>query len=234
MGDPFMTLAEWPLNFRRKETILPLNAMETKKLNERAKLDVLLKRLLQSDGFMPSSIDVSERPDFIITVADKKIGVEVTLLAYAEHVRASVLQNSNSPFLWVNTTHFRSGPPRRTNAELAQSIGYGAILQPWRPVEAVLLDWKRKTGAVLSSKRQKLNQPDYEVFDRNWLLFDDYPPLSMHDLIQLRAEQHLSALFWEQSTYARDFDKVFVHSGDCLFCWHEGELLRAPLSTKSN
>ena len=219
------------MSFRRNELIFPLNAVDAKKLNERARLDMLLKRLLQSDGFMPSSIDVSERPDFIITIADKKIGVEVTLSAYEERVRASVLQNSKCPFLWVNTTHFRSGPPRRTNAALAQSMGYGAILQPWRPVEAVLLDWKRKIGAVLSSKRQKFNQTDYQVFDRNWLLIHDYPPLGMHDLTQLLAEQHLSALFGEQSTPARDFDTVFVHSGDFLFCWHEGELLRAPLST---
>ena len=134
----------------------------------------------------------------------------------------------------MNTTHFRSGPPRRTNAGLVQSMGYGAILQPWRPVEAVLLDWKRKVGTVLSSKRHKLNQTDYQAFDRNWLLIHDYPPLAMYDLTQLLAEQHLSALFGEQTIPARDFDTVFVHSGDCLFCWHEGELLRAPLSTRTS
>ena len=89
----FMALAKRRLNLRRKEMILLLNAMDGKKFNERARLDALLKRLLQSDGFMPSSIDVSERPDFIITTADKKIGVEVTLSAYEEHVRASVLQS---------------------------------------------------------------------------------------------------------------------------------------------
>lgn len=188
--------------------------MNRQKAKERAVLDALLNCLREPDGPAPDSITESERPDFIIKVADQTIGVEVTLSAYEEHVRALKFQASESPERWINTTNFGNRSTRRRNEQLANSMGYNALLQPWKPVKTAVLDWRRKIETTLSLKRQKFNQPNFQVFPKNWLLIHDYPPLPTDGLVQSQVEKHLSYVFGQRSGFARDFDTVFVHSGE--------------------
>ena len=49
-------------------------------------------------------------------------------------------------------------------------MGCNALLQPWKSVEAKMLDWKEEIATTLNSKRQKFNQTGYQIFDENWLL----------------------------------------------------------------
>ena len=207
--------------------------MNIHKIRERAVLDAILQRLTDPSSPRPDSTAESERPDFIIAVAGETIGVEITLAAYEEHIRALRLQANECATLWINTTHFGSRPLRRSNEQLADSMGYNAVLQPWKPVGTSLFHWSQKIEQALESKRQKLNQEDFQKFDKNWLIVCDFPRLPADYEVRNR-EQHLLNLFEQQTAYAQDFDTVFVDSGDDLFCWHEGEFLGRLLPTHTN
>lgn len=198
--------------------------MNAKKLNERADLDMLLKLLLELDGFSPDSIVHADKPDFRISMQDWIIGLETTRSDPEEYFRALSIQASKYPHLCINTTHFKNRPSRRTNKALEKSMGYNALLQPWRPVEAGMLEWTQKIDTALNSKRHKFNRLGYQMFDENWLLIHDHSPLPNDEFTQKRAGQHLTRLFRAAPDVARDFDTVFVHSGDYLFRWRKGEL----------
>jgi hypothetical protein len=201
--------------------------MNAKKFIERADLDALFGCLLELEGFRPDSIVESEKPDFIVTMQDRKIGVETTRSEPEEYFRALDIQASKSPSLWINTTHFKNRSFRRTSEELAKSMGCNALMQPWKSVEVGMLEWKQEIATALNSKRQKFNQPDYQIFDENWLLIHNYRPLPNDEFTRQRAAQYLNDLFSEASDDTRDFDAVFVHSGDFLFRWRMGELCLA-------
>jgi hypothetical protein len=201
-----------------------LKNMNSKKLIERADLEALLKLLLETDSFRPDSIIDSERPDFIITVPDRTIGVETTRSEPEEYFRALSIQASKYPSHWINITHFKNRLSPRTNKELLNSMGYNALLQPWESVEAGMLQWKQEIAVTLNTKREKLNQTGYQIFDENWLLIHNYHPLCNDKLTQERAGQLLNDLFFEVSGVTRDFDAIFVHSGAFLFRWQMGEL----------
>jgi len=201
--------------------------MNTKKFIERVDLEALLKILLEKDDFRPDSTVESEKPDFIITMPDRTIGVETTRSEPEEYFRALNIQASKCPHLWINTTHFKHRPFPRTNDELEKSMGYNAILQVGTSPEAKMLEWRQEIATTLNSKRQKFNQVDYQVFDENWLLIHNYRPLPNDEFTQQRAGQLLNCLFLEASGVARDFDTIFVHSGVFLFRWQADELCLA-------
>ena len=171
---------------------------------------------------MPNSIVASEKPDFIITSAGKKTGIEITRAVSQEYVRAQKLHVSECLSSWIDLTHLKDGETRRSKKEILASIMN--LSSQWKRTEKSTLEWKDKIAKALKSKRKKYNQSDYQIFDENWLLIRDDPPLPALDLMEGRARRNLQALFLESSGVARDFDIVFVHSGQYLFRWHKGEL----------
>ena len=60
---------------------------------ERSYLNTLLLRLKKLGYDQPSSVVESERPDFILEMGNRKVGVEVTLAVEGEYVRAQKLQD---------------------------------------------------------------------------------------------------------------------------------------------
>jgi len=200
--------------------------MDLKKLIERQDLDLLLSRLSRLEDQVPTAITESERPDFIVAFGSATVGIETTRTVHQECVRALKMQASVHPNQWVNLTHLVDGRPRRKNSELARSMSSTAILQPAKPVEEARRDWGRKVSVALTSKRQKLGQSGYQLFGENWLLIHDFPPLPVYsfDSAECRALcQHLNQILLQRSL-GRDFDKIFIHSGDWLFRWSRGIL----------
>lgn len=198
--------------------------MGSKKYRERADLDALLRRLGELESFRPDSIVHTDKPDFIITAQDRVIGVETTRSEPEEYFRALHIQATKFPERWVNTTHFKSRQTRRTNQELERSMGVNALLQPGRSPETGMLEWVERIQAALNSKRLKFNQADYRKSEENWLLIHEHFALPNDEFTRQRAEQLLTNLFLTPTPVARDFDAVFVHSGDLLFRWQNGAL----------
>lgn len=195
--------------------------MDEKQKIERLDLDTFLACLAVLENFRPSLIEHQDKPDFIITVtsAGKKIGVETTRSVYQEVVRAmKSFRFTECRDSLMNLTHLKDGEKRRSKDDLLASVTN--FSSPWKKSEESASEWKNKIARALTIKRQKLNQAGFRSFDENWLLIHDEPRLPNQNLVQYRAERDLNALFLEPSGVARDFDRVFIHSGLNLFRWH--------------
>jgi len=194
------------------------------KSGERKNLDELLERLLKVDHFEPDSVIESEKPDFIIEHQGSKIGIETTRAVAEEYVRAIRLQTSKHPSLWVNISDLMCRTTRRSNKDLEAIMGVNGLLRPWKRTSIVLEERKHKISKFLNAKRQKLNQSDFQKFNENWLHIYDYPPLPDYECDREIMTQHIGTLLSAPSTFKKDFDCVFIHSGKCLFRWRKGAL----------
>lgn len=190
--------------------------MSSDRTIERIDLDVLLRCLNALDGLEVTSITKSERPDFIVIRGDKKLGIEHTRAVYQEVVRAEKLHLSECPDLTIDVTDLKERQgQRRANEELLGSMTSQS--GSWVKVEEARLDWQNKMAACLRSKRKKLNQLGYQMFNENWLLIHDFPPLPNWAGTQNWAGQHLKAVFSEMAGVSKNFDTVFIQSGRYLF-----------------
>ncbi|HEX3988016.1 MAG TPA: hypothetical protein VHZ30_01215, partial [Verrucomicrobiae bacterium] len=73
-------------------------------------------------------------------------------------------------------------------------------------------------------KRNKLNQPDFQKYDENWLLIHDIFQPTIDARNELRAQLGLNDLFRRLPALPVDFDAIFIHSRDLLFRWKDGLL----------
>jgi hypothetical protein len=94
----------------------------------------------------------------------------------------------------------------------------------FRDFNDVFQSWIDTIEEVLKSKREKLNKPEFQKFDQNWLLIFDTPGLS-NSSWDIEAARHLvGSLFQKPASVELDFDTVFILSGKCLFR-HQSEIV---------
>jgi len=109
---------------------------------------------------MPSSIKDSEGPDFILAFCNRAVGIEITLGVEGEYVRAQKLYPNES----IIITNSKDRKPCRSNQEIAEEIRRNDL--PWKSSDDEMTDWQEKIGRTLQVKRAKLNQPDFQTFER--------------------------------------------------------------------
>jgi len=185
-------------------------------------LQTLLKRIVKLGYESPSDITESERPDFLVTISGQRIGIETTASVYQEHVRASKLHLKQCPNQCIDTTHLQDRDQRRSNDEiLADMLN---LSSDWKDSEQAMRDWRDKIASTLESKRVKLSNPGFSIFDQNWLLIHDEPGLANDTFTYDRACRHMAALFSTPTAFPRDFDAVFLLSDRYLFRWFQNHL----------
>jgi hypothetical protein len=194
------------------------------KNTERGCLDALLKRLEKLGYDQPSSVIESERPDFILEIGDRKVGVEVTLAVEGEYVRAQKLQDTLYPGEAAIIINLKDGNRRRSNQEIIHDMFDPE--QSWKGIDTQMIEWRERIADALQIKRSKFS--DFQIFDENWLLI--YDPLSFgFDALEHKlACQHLAGIFFQSSKSEKDFDAVFILAGQHLFRWFRGKLECSP------
>jgi hypothetical protein len=193
-----------------------------KKDIERFHVDALLKRLTKLGYSHPDSIEFSERPDFILQISGERIGLEATRAVFQEYVRGAILHDTECPNAWVVTTNLMDGPKRRSNDEVVADMLN--ICSDWKDSEQDMKDWREKISRSLNAKREKLNQPGFQRFPKNWLLIYDEPGLESDTFTCDRACRHLAGIFSARPQIPRDYDTVFLLSHRYLFRFHDGKL----------
>jgi len=194
------------------------------KNTERGYLDALIKRLEKLGYDRPSSIVESERPDFILEIGSRKVGVEVTLAVEGEYVRAQKLQDALYPGEATIITNLKDGNRRRSNQEITHDM-FGDMLDPeqvWKSIDTQMIERWERIADALQIKRSKFS--DFQIFDENWLLIRDPLPFAYDALERKLARQHLAGIFSQSSKNEKDFDAVFIFSGQYVFRWFRGKL----------
>ena len=180
----------------------------------------LVNRLSQM-GYAFDSIKASEKPDFILTANGRQVGLEVTRSVNEDTMRALKLQREKFPFCGICFPNRIRQGPQLNKEDLAKSLL--SLVPKAPPAVSPLLEWQRRINKTLIAKRNKLNQPDYQNFDEDWLLiYDILPPIleRIHD----SPERLLLQMFEQTPKPSKDFDVVFVNSRDFLFRWSGGAL----------
>lgn len=193
-----------------------------KKRIESRHLDILLKRITRLGYDIPSDITESERPDFVITLAGQRIGIEVTVSMYQEYARALKLHYECCPNVCIVTTNLQDLDTRRSNDELLSDMLN--LNSNWKDSEQDMHHWRDKIASTLERKRAKLAKPGFQLFDQNWLLIHDEPGLANDTFTHDRACRHVEALFSVPYAGTRDFDTVFLFSDRYLFRWHQQQI----------
>jgi hypothetical protein len=188
---------------------------------ERTILDELLRRLPKLGYPTPVSIEDSERPDFILTVPDGQIGIEVTRATHQEQIRMQKLKETRLSDRCVSVLPQPDGSQRRSDEELTNAMQW--LISEWKDAATEFNEWGEKVIASLVSKRDRLNQPGFQVFDRNWLLLFNEPGLRTNTDFNW-ATKFLRRVFARPSTNERDFDRVFVLSNHFLFICAQGSV----------
>lgn len=193
-----------------------------KKDFERLQLEQFLKRMEPLGYSRPSAIAASEQPDFILTTATGRVGVEVTAAVYSEYVRARQIHSEALAQDCIDTTHLRDREPRRSKDELLGEIS--SIGNDWQDVGEGMRDWRDKISLAVSRKRRKLEEGKYQIFPQNWLFVYDQPGLDNEVVTRRLACRHLSSLFTAMPAQEVDFHSIFLLSDKYLFRWHEKKL----------
>ena len=165
----------------------------SRKQLERGQLESLFRRITQLGYDSPQSIIDSERPDFVLEIGRRKVGLETTFAVHQEFVRAQKLKHNVCPEACVVTGELKDGNRRRSNDEILHDML--AVGGPWQDAEKDMQDWRDKIANSLQVKREKLSQPNFQLFDENWLLVVDDPSLAEDAFTYDCACRHLAALF---------------------------------------
>lgn len=202
---------------------IAVTLMSTRKRIERLQIKALFERITQLGYDSPTAIQDSERPDFILKIGDKTVGLETTFAVYQEYVRAERLHHTVCPKACIDVTTLKDRERRRSNDEILSDIR--TIGGPWQDEEDYMIDWRVKVAQSLQAKRMRLNQPGFQLFDENWLLIQDEPGLADDvDFTNERARRHLAIVFCGPTTTTSEFDTVFVSSRRHLFRWSGNRL----------
>jgi subtilisin-like proprotein convertase family protein len=194
------------------------------KNTERSYLDDLLKRLEKLGYDRPSSIDEFDKPDFILEIGGRKIGVEVTLAVEGEYIRSQKLQDTLYPGEAAIITNLKDGNRRRSNQEIIHDMFDPE--QSWKGIDTQMIEWRERIADALQIKRSKFS--DFQLFDENWLLIRDPLPFAFDALECKLACQHLACIFSQSSKSGKDFDAVFILAGQHVFRWFHGKLECSP------
>jgi hypothetical protein len=159
----------------------------------------------------PLSVIRHERPDFLIRMADRHVGVEITEATDQQYAKYLALAEREFPDAILEPALFTPDSPPRTNQELREFLQQRELsTDGWRGNQ-VERYWAQYVLRAIDGKLGKLGKSGFGQFDLNWLTIYDNTPTAMLNmpeaigLLQPELEGR-----W-QLTPA--FDAVFVESG---------------------
>ena len=181
------------------------------KREERFYLDEILARLVALSDFPKiPQVEEHERPDFILTEGERRIGAEITLNVYEEYRKARKLFGNS----FITTTNLVDTGRKRSKDELAADAF--DFTGGWKDTGKMIEEWKLKVQDTLRKKRAKLIKPGYLQLPENWLFVYDEPPLA-NDVITVElATQAVNEIFAEPYN-GKDFDRVYLLSHRYLY-----------------
>lgn len=179
---------------------------------EKAFADRLFERL----SICPEEWTESERPDCYFRLGDKTIGMEITESTPSEKYWGSAIAKSldcgTQPIVY-STSNLRSHEEQQTRKDLFHNMFNNPS---YVDMEEARKWWCEDVRKAWVTKRKKLNEPDYQRYDENWLLIwdneglgDNYSTLTNIQSAVLRTP------FFDADL--DEFDHIYVLSGNFTF-----------------
>ena len=141
----------------------------------------LLSSLAVRDHLLTFPLEVihkkPDRPDFLLTMGGKKIGIEHTDARSENETHKDVLRRSEGIGPTGHfVTHVEPDEPKRTTEELRKEIERNAHKGGWGAQDHTDQEWSRVMLKVIVKKEKKLLKPEFSRYDENWVLIRDAWP----------------------------------------------------------
>jgi hypothetical protein len=171
----------------------------------------------------PLNVKHSDKPDFLLRLAGKEVGVECVEAVPKERYEIELLRQKHYPDAMNSVQRFEPGEENRTCYEKHEIASGSRALRPWMPA-AAKRNWITAMEFVVHGKTEKLRKGNYSASISTWLLVRDEWPNSLQfypeQVREAAAElwQKLAPLFVPPA-----FEKVFIESGGQLLCFENGQ-----------
>ena len=113
-------------------------------------------------------LEFGDKPDIRFRLDEKQIGLEHTRIDPQEYRRGAKLADAQFPERCFSTTglHYER-ELRRDNDDLVETMfNFGE----WEEVGIAMERWAKSCASALMTKTKKMNHPEFDRFDENWLL----------------------------------------------------------------
>lgn len=217
----FIDRIEFNRKIKEIDISVPLRSKGRKtEHTERYSLVSFLQNFLDDKYFnFPLKIIHRDRPDFLIETSMNNIGIEFTESIPKQLARAQALLEIYFPnghlepeyFLWDARDRSKNEIIKILNKSQQHFIGQGFV------GKSIEENWLKGMTGCIRNKTVKLNNPDFEKFDKNWLLVYDNQTKAFLD-----KEYVLNKIIFLLSDYWKDnqdtlFEKIFIESGNYFF-----------------
>ncbi|OHB75139.1 MAG: hypothetical protein A2Z25_21685 [Planctomycetes bacterium RBG_16_55_9] len=151
-----------------------------------------------------------DKPDFLLSMGGKKIGIEHTDARPENETRKDVLRRKEEigPSVCF-LAPAEPGEPRRSAKQLKAEIEANDSGVGWGDQDNTDRKWSDVMLSVINAKQEKLQTPEFSRYDEDWLLIRDAWPFPSVDL--QNATGHLFSQI-RARTIELEFDRVFIIS----------------------
>jgi len=185
----------------------------TKDHTERYAIAHLLSALVGKDRISyPLCLIQRERPDFLLTLDTKQIGIEHTEAVPQNEAHKTVLrEKGNGPDVYF-ISHHHSGEPKKAAKELIEEIEANHGGAGWAG-DSVEREWADAMFHFIEQKVATLLKDGFEWFEKDWLLI--YDNWSLPALDRHKAAPFLLNLVTE-SEVLHEFERIYIITGQYL------------------
>ena len=182
----------------------------TKDHTERYCMARLLASLPISRLQFPLQLDHQDRPDFVLSMRETRIGIEHTEVIPENVAHAAFLRDKgHGPEVYF-MPHATIGEPKKTGAELIAEIEADEMGDGWCG-DSFERNWAVAMLHFIQKKEAKALADGFERYEKNWLLlYDSWPGPNLNFK---KAVSYLERLLAARKVHT--FDSIFIiHSQD--------------------
>lgn len=173
----------------------------------------------------PLQIEKCERPDFLLSLPSRQVGIEITEAVPADWAWADARREKLNYDKLVFLQRFRPGEPQRSREEI-DAIARGASRGDGWAGDAPEREWADVMLHFAHDKAATFVKPGYKQFKNNWLLIYDNWPLPAVD-------DPKAASYLAQRIASLDmplpFDRIFVECEHSIWQFQTSSCVPAPI-----
>jgi hypothetical protein len=173
----------------------------------------------------PLSVESRDRPDLLLTLPDRKVGVEITEATPTDWARVDAMREHLDQDQALLIPQFLPNDPARSLDEIKTMAEGQAPTQGWAG-NAPERQWADAMCHVIEQKIAKAGKPGFQHFDENWLLIYSAWPLPSVDL-DVASSLLLERL--QALSLPIPFQKILIEKGDQLITFSDGKYVRQPI-----
>ena len=159
----------------------------------------------------PLQLDYNDRPDFVIKMAEDRIGIEHTEVIPENVAHAAFLREKGHGPETYFTPHAVLGEPKKTGAKLITEIEADEMGDGWCG-ESFERDWAAAMFHFIQGKSAKALADGFDRYREDWLLlYDSWPGPNLNFR---KAVSYLQDLLVADKV--RTFDSIFIIHGEEL------------------